>query len=56
MSLLQFFIIVAAVVFIIFGIDLYKRKKANILHFLVFLGGGAAIILFAFNNQLLNNF
>ncbi len=56
MSLLQFFIIVSAVVFIFLGIDLYKRKKANALHFVIFLSGGAAIILFAFNNQLLNDF
>lgn len=56
MSLLQFVIIIAAIVFILFGIDLYKRKKMNILHFIVFLGGGAAVILFAFNQDLLNNF
>lgn len=56
MSLLQFIIIIAAIVFILFGIDLYKRKKMNILHFIVFLGGGAAVILFAFNQDMLNKF
>lgn len=56
MSLLQFIIIIAAIVFILFGIDLYKRKKMNILHFIVFLWGGAAVILFAFNQNLLNTF
>lgn len=56
MSLLQFVVIIAAVVFVLFGIDLYKRKKANILHFLVFLGGGAALVLFAIDNRLLNAF
>lgn len=56
MSILQFIIIIAAVVFILFGIDLYKRKKATILHFLVFIGGGVILVLFALNNSLLNNF
>lgn len=56
MSLLQFVVIIAAVVFVLFGIDLYKRKKANILHFLVFLGGGTALVLFAIDNRLLNAF
>lgn len=56
MSLLQFIIIIAAIVFILFGIDLYKRKKMNALHFIVFLWGGAAVILFAFNQNLLNSF
>jgi len=56
MSLLQFIIVVAAVVFMLFGIDLYKRQKATILHFLVFLGGGAILVLFAIDNSLLNRF
>lgn len=56
MSLLQFIIIVAAVVFMLFGVDLYKRKKATILHFLVFLGGWAILVLFAIDNSLLNTF
>ncbi len=56
MSLLQFIIIIAAIVFILFGNDLYKRKKMNILHFIVFLWGGTAIILFTFNPVLLDNF
>lgn len=56
MSLLQFIIIIAAIVFILLGIDLYKRKKMNALHFIVFLWGWAAIILFAINNSLLNSF
>lgn len=56
MSLLQFIIIIAAVVFILFGVDLYKRKKATILHFFVFIGGGALLVLFALDNDLLNRF
>lgn len=39
MSLLQFVIIIAAVLFILFGLDLFKRKKMNILHFLIFVLG-----------------
>jgi polyprenyl-phospho-N-acetylgalactosaminyl synthase len=56
MSLLQFFIIIIAIIFFLFGIDLYKRKKMNILHFFVFVFGSGAIILFAINNELLNSF
>lgn len=56
MSLLQFIVIIAAVVFILFGLDLYKRKKMNILHFFVFIVGGGLVILFGFNQELLNQF
>jgi len=55
-SLLQFVVIIASVIFIIFGIDLYKRKKMNILHFLVFFLGWGLVILFAFKIDLLNQF
>ncbi len=56
MSLLQFIIIVAALIFVLFGIDLYKRKKATLLHFLVFIGGGAVLALFGYDIDLLNKF
>jgi len=56
MSLLQFIIIISAVVFVFFGLDLYKHKKMNILHFFVFVVGGAAIVVFWFNQDLLNAF
>lgn len=56
MSLLQFIVIVSAVVFLLFGIDLYKRKKMNILHFIIFFFWWWAIILFALDNSLLNKF
>lgn len=46
----------AAVLFIIFWIDLYKRKKMNILHFVVFIVGGGLIVIFALNQQLLDQF
>lgn len=56
MSLLQFVVIIAAVVFILFGVDLYKRKKMNVLHFIVFFLWGGLIIMFWFNQALLDQF
>jgi len=56
MSLLQFVIIIAAVLFILFGLDLFKRKKMNILHFLIFVLGWGAIAVFALNQSLLDQF
>lgn len=56
MSLLQFVVILAAVLFILFGLDLYKRKKMNILHFVVFFIGGGMIVIFALNQPLLDQF
>ena len=56
MSLLQFVIILSAVVFILFGLDLYKRKKMNVLHFFVFFVGGGMIVVFALNQRLLDQF
>lgn len=56
MSLLQFIVIVAAIVFILFGVDLYKRKKMNILHFIVFFLWWGMVILFGFNQSLLDQF
>jgi hypothetical protein len=56
MSLLQFTTIIVAIIFLFFGIDLYKRKKVNILHFLVFLFWSGALTLFALNQKLLNQF
>lgn len=56
MSLLQFVVLLSAVVFILFWIDLYKRKKMNIMHFAVFFIGGAMIVIFALNQSLLDQF
>lgn len=56
MSPLQFMVIIAAVIFVFFWIDLYKRKKMNMLHFFVFIWGGWVIILFATNVALLDKF
>lgn len=56
MSLFQFIVIVASFVFMLFAIDLFHRRKFNILHFLVFWGGGAIMILFGYDVNLLNQF
>ena len=56
MTLLQFIIIIASVVFFLFWIDLFKRKKATFLHLLVFIGWSLILILFAVNVEALNTF
>lgn len=56
LSLLQFMIIVASVIFFLFWVDLYKRKKATILHLIVFIWGSFLLILFSFDMNALNNF
>lgn len=56
MNLFEFIIIVSSFVFVLLGIDLYKRKKFNFFHFLVFIWGGIVITLFALDNNLLNTF
>jgi hypothetical protein len=55
-SLLQFILIVSAAVFLLFGIDLYKRKKMNILHMIVFFWWSVFVILSAINPSVLNQF
>jgi len=56
LSLLQFIIIIASVIFFLFWIDLFKRKKANILHLIVFIWGSLALITFSFNWAALDKF
>lgn len=56
MSVFQLVVILVAIVFIFFGIDLFKRKKMNILHFLVFFTGGLVVVVFAIDVNLLNKF
>ncbi len=55
-SLLQFIISITAIIFFFFWIDLYKRWKATILHFLVFLWWGLIVLFFIWNPALLNKF
>jgi len=56
MNLLQFLIIITSIIFIFFWIDLYKRKKLNILHFIVFLGGWCLLIIFVISPNILDSF
>ena len=56
LSLLQFIIIIASVIFFLFWIDLFKRKKATLLHLLVFVWWSIALIIFAFNWSALDKF
>lgn len=39
-----------------FWIDLFKRKKATVLHFLIFVWWSIALILFSINTEILNTF
>lgn len=56
MSLFQFIVIIASVVFIIFGIDLFQRKKFNFMHFLVFAGWWTLVARFGYDVTALNKF
>ncbi len=56
LTLLQFFLIITCLVFFIFWIDLFKHKKANILHIIVFVWWAALLIFFTINWEALNKF
>ena len=56
MTLLQFIIIIASIIFFLFWIDLFKRKKATILHLLVFVWWSLVLVLFAVNVKTLDKF
>ena len=56
MTLLQFMIIFISIIFAFFGIDLFKRKKLNALHLIVFVVWAFILILFTLNPWALNNF
>ena len=56
LSLLQFIIIISSVIFFLFWIDLFKRKKATILHLIVFIWGSLLLVIFSLNMNALNNF
>ena len=56
LSLLQFIIIIASIIFFLFWIDLFKRKKATILHLIVFIWGSITLIIFSFNWTALDKF
>lgn len=56
MSLLQLIITITGFVFLLFAVDLYQRQKFNLLHFLVFFGGTAVIVVFVLNPDRLDSF
>lgn len=56
MTLLSFLIIIVSIIFLFFWIDLYKRKKANILHLIIFAWWAALLIYFAIDWDALNKF
>ncbi len=56
MTPLQFMIIFVSIIFVFFGIDLFKRKKLNALHLIVFVLGAWTLILFAVNWATLDRF
>ena len=56
LRLLQLVIIIYSVIFFLFWVDLFKRKKANILHLIVFIGWSFILILFSINAEALDKF
>lgn len=54
MNLLQAFFIVSGVIIFIIAFDIAKRQKFNALHFLVFIGIGAGLLVFTFFPQVLD--
>lgn len=56
MTRLEIIIIITWVVFILFALDMYQRKRFTFLHFLIFGGGVSTIVFFGFNNDLLDRF
>jgi hypothetical protein len=56
MTLLQGIFILASLFFIIFAVDLRKRKKIELLTFLIILLGAIFVLVSSFNIELLNTF
>ncbi|MFZ4461395.1 MAG: DUF2304 domain-containing protein [Patescibacteria group bacterium] len=48
MNLLQLVFVVSGVIIFILALDISRRQKFNALHFLVFLGVGAGLLVFTF--------
>ncbi|MDD5769684.1 MAG: DUF2304 family protein [Candidatus Gracilibacteria bacterium] len=56
MNLLQLFFIISGIILFIISIDVAKKQKFNALHFLVFIGVGAGLVIFTFFPNALNTF
>ncbi len=54
MNLLQLIFVVSGVIIFILALDISRRQKFNALHFLVFLGVGAGLLVFTFFPEFLN--
>ena len=54
MNLLQVFFAISGVINFVIALDISKRQKFNALHFLVFLGIGGGLLLFAYVPQALD--
>ncbi len=48
MNLLQLFFIISGIVIFLASIDIAKRERFNALHFVIFIGVGAGLLLFTF--------
>ncbi|MCK9272038.1 DUF2304 family protein [Candidatus Gracilibacteria bacterium] len=56
LSPLQFIIIISGLIFFLFALDFFQRKKFNALHFLVFFGGIFIVLYFTLNIGALDKF
>lgn len=54
MNLLQAFFAISGIIIFVIALDISKRQKFNALHFLVFLGIGGGLLLFAYVPQALD--
>jgi polyprenyl-phospho-N-acetylgalactosaminyl synthase len=53
MNLLQVFFIVSGVIILVLAFDVARKQKFNALHFLVFIGVGAGLLVFTFSHSIL---
>lgn len=56
LSPLQVILFIVGIIFVFFAVDGFKRKRLNILHFIIFFGGSAIVILFSISSRLLEAF
>jgi polyprenyl-phospho-N-acetylgalactosaminyl synthase len=56
MTLFQLILTCTGILFVLVSIDLYQRQKFNLLHFLVFFGGTAWVVVASVRPELLDRF
>ncbi|MDD3144490.1 MAG: DUF2304 family protein [Candidatus Gracilibacteria bacterium] len=54
MTLLEFFFIISGIIILIIAFDIARKQKFNALHFVVFIGVGGGLLLFALFPNILN--